>query len=322
MQTNQNGDRNDVSLSPQKSCGAGGCACRPGADPVALGIAVLMALVLGFAIFAKFYAPNPKQVTLEYVVGAAQSLVILGMFAFHRAWWAWSGLTLMWAALAGYSFFKSWHGEACGCFTTLWEPPPYFTAVLDSVFAIAALGLSVRRGSPRGVAVGVLACALLCGGIGWFVGQATTPPRRAEVAKQYEGKDAKTRLFESDLMADIREQPEDGPGWLIFCFDPSCHTCEEIKPFMEFKQAGYEEIGDPIMQIRMFSLPEVQEQTGIEVHAWETPTIFIVRDGRITRSWSGKVLEGWTDKEIDETYEKIANGEYDEPEPEPEATPK
>lgn len=305
----------DISLGQTDSCSAGRCGCRCAADPVALVIASVMALVLAFAIFAKFYAPNPKQMTLEYVVGAAEAAVLVGMFVLHRRWWTWSGLTLMWAGLAGYSFFKSWHGEACGCFSTLWEPPLYFTAVLDSVFALLALGVSVRRGASGGIAAGTLALALACGAVGWFVGDQTTPPRRAETAQKHDGKDAKTRLFESEQMADIRAQPEGGPGWLVFCFDPTCHICKEIKPFMEFKQAGYQETDDPVMQIRMFSIPDLEMETGIEVHAWDTPTIFIVRNGKITRSWSGKALEGWTDKQIDETYNKIADGEYDEPEP-------
>lgn len=308
----------DINLSQAGSCATGHCGCRrAAADPVALAVALLMAVVLAFAIFAKFYRPDPKQLSLEYFVGAAEAVVLLGMFAFHRAWWAWSGLALMWAGLAGYSFFKSWHGEACGCFSMLWEPPPYFTGILDSVFAMLALALSVRRGASGGMAVGTLALALVCAAGGWAFAQSTTPPRRAETAQKHEGKDAKTRLFESELMADIRAQPEGGPGWLIFCFDPTCHICEEIKPFMEFKQAGYEEVGDPVMQIRMFSIPEVEQQVAIENHAWETPTVFVVKNGKITRAWSGKTLEGWTDKEIDETYEKIASGEYDQPEPEP-----
>lgn len=310
-----NNENADINLSQAgSSCSHGACGCHRKADPVALTLAALMAAVLGFAIFAKFYAPNPKMLALEYTVGAAEAVILVGMFAFHRAWWAWSGLTLMWAGLAGYSFFKSWHGEACGCFSTLWEPPQYFTAVLDSIFALLALGMSVRRGASGGIALGTVALALVCGAAGWAAGDQTTPPRRAETAKKHEGKDAKTRLFESDLMADIREQPEGGPGWLVFCFDPTCHICEEIKPFMEFKQAGYEETGDPVMQIRMFSIPELKEQIAIETYAWETPTVFVVRNGKITRSWSGKALEGWTDKEIDETYNKIADGEYDKPE--------
>ncbi len=310
-------DHSDIALNQTKSCSGGSCGCRCKADPVALVVATLMALVLGFAVYAKFVAPDPKLLALEYGVGAAQAVILVGMLAMHRAWWTWSGLTLMWAGLAGYSLFKSWHGESCGCFSTLWEPPPYSTAILNAAFAATSLGLSVRRGSSGGLAIGVLALALVCGAIGWAAGEQTTPPRRAETAEKHEGKDAKTRLFESELMADIREQPEGGPGWLVFCFDPTCHICEEIKPFMEFKQAGYAETDDQIMQIRMYSIPEVEKQIGIETYAWETPTIFIVRNGKITRSWSGKALEGWTDKEIDETYNKIADGEYDEPEPEP-----
>lgn len=315
MQTNDTTNA-DVRLSAAGDCCGGhpSCCRRAARDPLALAVAILMVAVLGFATFAKFYAPNPKELALEYSVGVAESFVILAALVFHRRWWMWSGLAIMWAGLAGWSFFKSWHGEACGCFSTLWEPPPYTTGTLDSVFAVISLGLAARRGAGGRHVLGAAALAILAGLIGWMAADAKTPPRRVEVAQVHGGKEARHRLLESDLMADIREQPEGGPAWLIFVYDPDCHICEGIKPFMEFLQAGYEETGDPVMQIRMFSIPDLEKETGIETYAWETPTIFIVHSGHITRTWKGKEVEGWTDQEITEIYEQVAAGEHAEPE--------
>lgn len=295
----------------RRCCGG---TCHAKVDPVALGVALLMAGVLGFAIFAKFSAPNPKELALDYTVGAIQTIVLIGMLAFYRRWWTWSALTVLWAGMAGWSFFKSWHGESCGCFSTLWEPPPYSTGILDSLFVLASAGISVRRGASTGVAVTSVVLAIAAGALGWVAAEEKTPPRRAETAQIHGGKEAKDRLLASDLMADIREQPAGGPAWLIFAHDPDCHICEGILPFMEFFQAGYEETGDPVMQIRMFSIPDLVADAGIETHAWETPTIFIVHSGNITRTWTGNQVEGWTDKEISEIYDEIASGGYAEPE--------
>lgn len=304
-----------VSLPVGKVCCGGSCRCAGAARGVAaLFAAGLMALVLGVSIYAKFAAPNPKQIALDYGVGAAEIVVIAAMLAWRRRWWTWSAMTIFWAGLAGYSFFKSWHGEACGCFAALWEPPAYFSGSLDAVFALVSLGLSVRSGGPGLFVRATLIAAVAAGMIGWQAGDTTTPPKRADVAKEHEGKDAKRRLLDSDLMADLRAQEEGGPAWLIFCFDPECHICEGIRPFMEFKKQEYAESEDPVMRIRMFSIPELEKSASIEVYAWETPTIFVVRDGKITKSWMGTTVEGWTDKEIGEIWEKLADGEYAEEE--------
>jgi len=284
---------------------------------VAIGIALLMAAVLGVSIYAKFAAPNPKQVTLDYAVGAAEIVVLMALLASHRRWWAWSAMAVFWAGLAGYSFFKSWHGEACGCFAALWEPPAYFSGALDTVFAVVSLGLSVRSGGPRNIVRASLIAAVAAGLIGWQAGEKTTPPKRAEVAKEHAGKGAKHRLLESELMADIRAQEEGGPAWLVFCFDPECHICEGIRPFMEFKKEEYAESGDAVMRIRMFSIPELEKTASIEVYAWETPTIFVVKEGKITKTWTGDAVEGWTEKEIGEIRQKLEDGEYSEEEAAP-----
>ena len=122
---------------------------------------------------------------------------------------------------------------------------------------------------------------------------------------------ARQRWLDSDLLADVREQEFGGPAWLIFNYDPECHICEEIMPYMDFMGEDWELSSDPVLQIRKFSIPDMVEETGIERYQWpNTPTMFVVRDGEIVAQWYGETVEGWTDAEIQEIYDAL---DYDDP---------
>ncbi len=289
---------------------------RPGTavDVVALAAAVLIAALLAFAAFTKFYSPNPKQLMLDYSTGALESLVSLLLLVFHRRWVMWGFLAAFFGTMVAYALYKSLHGEPCGCFANFWEPPKFFTVALDGVIVVASLALMISRGAPRGAVIGAVVIALAGAGGGWVLAQATTPPKRIDIQWKHGGKTAVQRLVESPLMADIRGQEEGGPSWLVFCFDPTCHICEAMKPLIEFRKEEFAETGDPVLQIRSFSVPEMEKSVGIENYAWETPTLFVFKNGRVTRSWSGKTLEGFTPERLQEIYDKVASGEFDEPE--------
>jgi len=143
---------------------------------VSLVFALATAALLAFASFAKFYKPNPKQEMFDYAIGGVQVLILIGLIALHRKWWTWSGMAVLWAGMAGWSFFKSWHGTSCGCFAALYEPPPYATATLDTVLALVSLGLVMGRAAPKTM-VGLTAIALIAAGpAGWGVAAQATPP--------------------------------------------------------------------------------------------------------------------------------------------------
>ncbi len=284
-----------------------------GADPVALVAALLVAALLGFAAFTKFYAPNPKQLVLDYSTGIVETAVMILLLVLHRRWWMWGFQVVFFGSMFGYAMYKALHGEPCGCFAKFWEPPKYFTAALDGVIVVASLGLMMRRGAPRAAVAGAIVLAILGSGAGWVLAQATTPPKRAETEQKHGGKNAAQRLVESTAMADIRQQEEGGPAWLVFCYDPTCHICEAMKPLIEFRKDEFAETGDPVLQIRSFSIPDLEKSVGIETYAWETPTLFVFKNGRVTRLWAGKALEGFTPERLQEIYDKVASGEFDQP---------
>lgn len=300
--------------SPSTSKGA--------AHAAALVFALLIAGLLGFTAYAKAFHPNPKPVQVEWTgatipgatfdrsVAAFEAVVLALALLLHRKAWAWALNAVFFSALAGYGAFKSWHGEACGCFAQLFDPPPYSMAAIDIVVVALSLGMASWLGLRKPLVPIALAGALAAGAFGWMFSDATTPPRRAETAQKHEGKTAVQRLIESPAFEDIRAQPEGGPAWLVFCFDPTCHICEAMKPVVDFHKAGYEEGGDPVMQIREFSVADLEKDQGIETHAWETPTLFLFADGKVTRIWTGTQLEDFPAERIQEIYDKVASGEF------------
>lgn len=296
----------------------------PGARRAALIVAVLLAALLGFTAYAKFFYPNLKPLVLN---GAATTMsnsvidrgtaglevvLLLMILALYRRWWLWLGAAVFFGGLAGYSCFKSWHGESCGCAGGLVEFPKYVMFGVDVVVAGVSLALAAGLGARRGAVIGALVLALMAGALGWQASSATTPPRRQEMAQKHEGKLAHDRLLASPLMQDIREQPAGGAAWLVFVHDPTCHICEAMKPTIDFKMAELAETLDPVLQVRTFSVPEMEkdERVRIETFAWETPTMFIVQDGRITKMWRGKELEEFKPDQFQAIYDTMESGGY------------
>ncbi len=288
----------------------------------ALIAALLIAGLLLFTAYAKAVYPNPKAIAVEGTsvtiagptfdravagIEAAIAVIIIGL---RRRWAVWILGAVFFGALAGYSFFKSWHGEACGCFATMFDPPPFSMFAVDVLIVAMSLGLAAALRAPRVLLPATIVGIVVAAGAGWAASDATTPPRKIETAAKHENKLAHTRLLESEPMRDIREQPEGGPAWLVCVFDPTCHICEAMKPLIDFKREGFVETNDPILQIREFSIPELEKTVGIEPSAWETPTMFIVQDGKITKMWSGKVLEDYTQERFQEMYDTLSAGGY------------
>lgn len=283
---------------------------RKWTDPVTLVPALLIAGLLAFAAFTKFGFANPKQVAFDYATGVLEIVILVSLVALHRAWAMWAFTVVFFAGMTGWSAFKSYHGEACGCFAAFWEPPKFFTVALNSGVIAVSLGLMARCGGTLPLITGVISMALAASGVGWVVSDAMTPPKRADTAEKHGGKIASQRLLESALLADIKAQPPGGPAWLIFAYDPTCHICEQLKPFIEFKAEELTSTEDPVLRIRSVNIPESEKTTGIEVFAWETPTLFVVQDGVITKQWAGKVLETWDASPLQQIHDDLMNGTF------------
>lgn len=290
----------DTNLPIKQSgcCSTGGCACAPrkGFDAVAFTAALLVSGVLGFAALAKFTGPNPNEkildtgILLDYAVAGVEVIVILGLLALHRVKYAWLITAIMFAGFAGYAgFYALVLKRSCGCFGKLWTPPLGVTLAIDIAFVFLSLAMAKRRGAKLGIIFATLGIA----GLASFAGYkyADSKPRQETVAAKYENKDGPQRLLESSLLADLRDLPAGSPAYYIFVFDPDCHVCEGMKPIIEFQTADLEANADPDLQVRQYSVPDLEAQVGIERWAFSpTPFVIVVKDGQVLRtlSWNGK----------------------------------
>ena len=96
---------------------------------------------------------------------------------------------------------------------------------------------------------------------------------------------APERLVRSDLFADIMGQPDGGPAWLVFIYDPECEVCMEKKPDYDDWQVELAESEEPL-RVFQITKEEAEGSTGVEYWAWTgSPVTFLVRDGVVTNRW-------------------------------------
>ncbi len=279
-------------------------------------VALSVSLVLQFAAVGKILGPNPKVfllqpgeyglksgLLLDYAAAAGELVFVLLLMAWHGRKFVWPLVSMMFAGFAGYSLYWTIRNESCGCFGVLWTPPLGVTLALDIGLALIALMVAGGLRLSKGLIVLVL---LLNGGltyVGYCFAQHNAPPLKTVES----GKTGQDRLLASELMKDIRDQPAGGPAWYVFVFDPTCHICEQMKPFVEQYQQQ-SDAGDPNLRVRQFAIPDLKAKLGIDEFEWfPTPTVFIVKDGAILKVWRGE--ECLTKLPDQELAMKLASGQ-------------
>lgn len=259
-------------------------------------VALSASLVLQFAAVAKVLGPNPKTfliqpgqygfehgLLLDYAVAVGELVIVLLLMAWHRCRWVWPLVAMMFAVFAGYSLYWTIRGEKCGCFGKLWEPPLGVTLGIDIAMVFLSLMIAGAMRVPKGLIAMMLAACVGLGFGGYVMAERLAPPKRTEVV----GMTGQDRLLASELLKDVREQPDGGPRWYVFVHDPDCHLCEQMKPMIEMFEQQYS-AGDPNMRVRTLSVVEIKEKAGIETYEWNpTPTALLIKDGVIEKVWRG-----------------------------------
>lgn len=258
--------------------------------------ALLACAMLGFAAFAKFKGPNPAKVLIEsdsffmhekgllldHVVAVVEVFVIVGLLIFHRRRWAWCLTALMFSGFAGYTLAYLIRGEPCGCFGALWTPPHGLTFGLDIFFAAASFMLCGPRGSSAmKLTIGMLACL----GAGFTYAKFTAPPKQADAIQaelEKTGVRPEQTLLESDFLADVFADKASHITYYVFVYDPDCHHCMAMLPNVELQKKELDEVEDPVLRVRIVSIPEIKAKLGIETYVWSpTPTALFIRDGQL-----------------------------------------
>lgn len=281
-----NDPQTPTSCDPKSSC-----ACSGGRfDAIAFAAACAVAVVLGFAAFAKLYSPDPNrlffgtQFKLDVVVAIAEIPVVAYILIRHRCKYAWALMAILFAGFAGYSTYWSLsQGQPCGCFGVLWEPPRGFTVVLDSLLALISLGMIYRRGGR----LPLLGAAVFASVVGGFVGYHQAyrfSPEKAQ--KEAGGLTAPERLLACSLLDDARSGGEFGYATLVFIHTKGCSTCAAYLDTMRFHEVVLAENDDLFLRVVTIDKDDALAGCGIEHWAWDgSPVAFLVQGGTVAKQW-------------------------------------
>ncbi len=260
----------------------GRAATRGWVNIPALLAAILVALILGTASYGKLGTGEPA--AFDYVVAIGQVVIALLVLALHSRAVTWLGVTLLFSAYLGYASQRWLGGVACGCFGELSVlgvdlTKPWVSFGLD-VFGIvlgAAMLWRLRRSGSEFFGWVATAGAVLAG-VGMAFGSATSPPPPSEFVEKSGGLTPIQQLLALPEMSETRRP--DGPAWLLYLYDPTCHICQEHLPYYE----GYEPANpsDPILLVKTVAMTdlETRPEDPIPIWAWENvPTTVLMRGG-------------------------------------------
>ena len=279
-------------------------------------------------------------IPIEFPISAGEFLLVVLVLAGHRRRAVWLIVPLVFATFFGYALQRTLNGLPCGCFGDLWRPPDGLSMALDAAFVVLALVIAALRRTQVGVlgATVVLSVAGLAGG---YLYAARTPAAgsdaaRVSIAPHADPSDpgaseaspppqpvaagtknpAPTfdpnmspaeKLLASDLMKPVREAQAAGDptAYYIFIWDPTCSTCERLKPVVEEYERQYKDEGNPFLQVLLFKKQDLRDQLSIQTYDWESsPSVFVVRDGAVIE------LPGGDDSPLpDEILEKLTHDE-------------
>lgn len=281
-------------------------------------------------------------VPIEFPISAGEFLLVVLVLAGHRSRWVWLIVPLVFATFFGYALQRMLSGLPCGCFGDLWRPPDGVSMTFDAGFTILGLLIAgIRRTRPGVLAATTILALAGCAagyvyaaqtnGPGAVPGASARPspddanppanPGPNSTTTQGAGSaDSETppppdlstppteKLLASSLMAKpLAAQKDNGEplAYYVFIWDPTCSTCERLKPVVEDYKKQYQEEQNPFLQVLLFKKQDLRDQLGIQPYEWDSsPYVFVVRDGEVT------TLPGGDDAVLpDEVLTKLSNDE-------------
>jgi len=251
-------------------------------DLPGLVVAILVALILVTASYGKLATGSPAVV--DYVIGIGQIVIALLVLALHSRAITWLGVTLLFSAYLGYASQRWLGGVACGCFGELSVlgldlTKPWVSFSLDVFGILLGVAMLWRLRRLNGDFFGWVATAgAVLAGVGMAFGSMTSPPPATEFVKKSGGLTPVQQLLALPEMSEVRRF--DGPAWLLYLYDPTCHICQEHLPYYE----GYQPANpsEPVLLVRTVSMTDLETrvQDPIPIWAWENvPTTVLVRGG-------------------------------------------
>jgi hypothetical protein len=256
---------------------------------------------------------------MNWAYALGEFAAVVGVLLFCRTRLPWPFVAMLFAGLFGYAMNRVFNDLPCGCFGVLYQPPKWFSPVMDVAFvALSLLVLRTMRVGRRGL-VAILVVSLVCAGAGWWYA-GTTAPAEDQRAPQTEpdaqppaqeipdpvadlpvpgGANAggavdpeaspADQVIQLGVLPDVSAATADDPAYYVFVWDPTCDTCAKLKPVVDYEGEELEASQDPTLRVRTLEKKVLAREHGVPDYAWpESPTVFIVRAGEVISAFGGE----------------------------------
>jgi len=284
--------------------------------------ALFVALVLGTAIYGKVIFPFlagttekadgsgvinnvPLPGAVDWLIAIAEVGLVAIVLAFHRRWFTWGLVTLVFAMFAGYTSHRLMIGESCKCFGDLEilgvAMTSRVTLGLDLICVAIGLSLAARPSSRMMTSIGGMTTILAgAAAVGAGASALTAPPAQGTPVAvapgdEDEGDDASSNqapaqkrsidiLMEQPFMEEVVSAGEDDPVWLVYIYSEECPTCQEHLRYMRDYQQRRP--NDPALRVKTVSMQRMKDDFDLELWTWPSvPTLIRVEEGKITQQY-------------------------------------
>lgn len=282
--------------------------------------ALFVALVLGTAIYGKVIFPFLAGTTekadgsgvinnvplpggVDWLIAIAEVALIGVVLAFHRRWFTWGLVTLVFATFAGYTTHRLMIGASCGCFGELEifgvAMTSRVTLGLDLICVAIGLSLAARPSSRLMTSVSSMVTVLAAAAaVGAGASALTAPPAQGTavaVADDEQETDQASSsepaprnsvdiLMDQPFMEEVVTAGEDDPVWLVYIYSDECPTCQEHLRYMRDYQQRRP--NDPALRIKTVSMQRMQDELDLPIWSWPSvPTLIRVEEGKITQQY-------------------------------------
>ncbi len=116
---------------------------------VALIAAVIIAIVLLTAAFAKMFYPSAAHPWLDRIVAVFELIFVIALLYFNRKALMWTVSSLVFFLFSGYALHWMIHGLPCSCMGKLVKLPNGVSFTIDVIFVGVSLFLAYSLGLPK-----------------------------------------------------------------------------------------------------------------------------------------------------------------------------
>jgi len=118
-------------------------------EKFSLLLALVIAVVLLIAAYAKFFHPLESLKTLDQCVSVVEILLVILLFLFRKRASTWLAAAVLFAAWGGYALFWYYLELPCSCMGAMVEIPSLLSVCVDIFFFLVSLGMGFFLGRKR-----------------------------------------------------------------------------------------------------------------------------------------------------------------------------